>query len=335
METDVLELDHPNWKAYVDAQPDAGPFHHPAWARLLADCYGHRAFAITARDDSRQIVGGVPVIERRGLRTRRWVTLPYTDSCPPLGERRIVAIGIDEMRRALGISSAEIRGEVAGTSGTYVVRGVTHTLPLDADLEALRRRFDGNVRRNIAKSQREGVDVRVGTASADLLDTFYRLHLATRARQGVPIQPRRFFELLWERLLARGLGFVAVADHGGRAVAAAVFLEWKGRIVYKFGASDTSSRASRPNDAIFWHVIERGCRNGSLALDLGRSDLDNVGLRRFKSGWGAAEEELRYLTYGAHARGNRRALDALSLIIRSSPDWVCRRLGEHLYRYAG
>jgi CelD/BcsL family acetyltransferase involved in cellulose biosynthesis len=334
MSTSVLELTHPTWKAFVEARHEATPFHYPAWGLTLAECYAFRAFAIAAHDNDGRVVGGIPVIETRVLRSRRWIALPYSDSCGPLGDARLVAAGLDDLRREAGVPSAEIRSSVPGAGGTHVVRGVIHILQLDPDPEVVRRTFDSSTRRNITRSQRDGVVVRVGTTRTDLLDTFYKLHLATRRRQGVPIQPRRFFELLWDRVLASGLGFVLVAEQAQRPVAAAVFLAWNGRLVYKFGASDPSARACRPNHAIFWHVIERGCRDGYLTLDFGRSDTGNVGLRRFKSGWGALEEELRYLSYGAVSQGGGRAPAVVSTIIQSSPEWVCQRIGEWFYRYA-
>jgi CelD/BcsL family acetyltransferase involved in cellulose biosynthesis len=169
-----------------------------------------------------------------------------------------------------------------------------------------------------------------------MLDSFYSLHLATRRRQGVPIQPRRFFQLLWDRVLARGGGELLVAEAGGHALAAAVFLRRGGRIVYKFGASDSSSWDLRPNHAIFWEAIRAGCETGAEELDFGRTDLGNDGLRAFKAGWGTVERPLVYTFVGAQPRGggSGTAHRALGAVIRRSPPAVCRVLGERLYRYA-
>ena len=34
----VLELTDPRWEKFVARQSSATPFHHPDWARLIADC---------------------------------------------------------------------------------------------------------------------------------------------------------------------------------------------------------------------------------------------------------------------------------------------------------
>jgi CelD/BcsL family acetyltransferase involved in cellulose biosynthesis len=179
--------------------------------------------------------------------------------------------------------------------------------------------------------------VRQSEQKSDLVDTFYGLHLRTRRRLGVPIQPRRFFDLLWERLLASGLGWLLIAEHAGRPVAAAVFLEWNGTTVYKFGASDSDSWSVRPNHALFWEAIRRSCSNGSMYFDFGRTELANEGLRAFKAGWGTDEQPLVYTTLGAapSEEGAGRLGAMLALTIRRSPHWVCRAMGETLYRYAG
>ena len=230
---------------------------------------------------------------------------------------------------------SEIRAAV--DAGVHVTRGVVHTLRLEPDAEAVRRTFHrSQVQRGIARAQRDGVLVRRGTERADLLDTFYSLHLITRRRQGVPIQPRRFFELLWARLLSEGRGELLVAHLADRPLAAAVFLRRGGRIVYKFGASDPSAWDLRPNHAIFWEAIRTGCEDGAEELDFGRTELGNEGLRSFKSGWGTEERALVYTFLGAAPSEDPsgRAQRVLGAVIRNAPPTVCRVLGERLYRYA-
>jgi CelD/BcsL family acetyltransferase involved in cellulose biosynthesis len=334
----IVALDDPEWQTFVSSRPEATPFHHPSWAGLLAECYGLRGFAVAVFDGAGTISAGVPVIETRGLRSRSWVALPFTDECGTLGDvqaRMELVAAFDERRTAVRVPSGEIREPIEG-AGTPRPRGVTHTLRLTRDPESLRRTFDrSQVQRSIARAEREHVCVREADTPADLVEIFYRLHLATRKRQGVPIQPRRFFELLWERFISRGLGWVLIAEHEGRAIGAAVFLSWNRHLVYKFGASDATRRSVRPIHAIFWYAIRRGCDEGSRTLDFGRSETQNRGLRDFKAGWGTVERELVYTHFGEAPRNAGPSLAVLSRIIRHSPAWVCQAAGERLYRYAG
>src|SRR5204862_1950065 len=125
-------------------------------------------------------------------------------------------------------------------------------------------------RRNIRTAERRGVTVHRGSAPADI-ETFYRLHLMTRRRLGVPVQPRRFFELLGSRVLEEGLGFILSARAGDVPIAAAVFLHWNGELVYKYGASDHRYWEYRPNNLLFWEAIRWARDNGYHTIDFGRT----------------------------------------------------------------
>jgi lipid II:glycine glycyltransferase (peptidoglycan interpeptide bridge formation enzyme) len=193
-----------------------------------------------------------------------------------------------------------------------------------------------NVARNIRKAERTGVEVVAGTTAADLADTFYGLHVATRRRQGVPVQPRRFFSLFWERLVEPGMATVLLGRVGGAPVAGAVFMTWNGTTIYKFGASDPAFAEYRVNNLLMWRAITDACAAGSHTFDFGRTDDGNDGLRTFKRSWGADEQRLTYSTLAdaAPAPGSHRAEALIGAVLRRSPPAVTRLAGELLYRFA-
>ena len=158
----------------------------------------------------------------------------------------------------------------------------------------------------------------------------------TRRRLGVPIQPRRFFRLLAKRFLARDLGFVISAHVDQVPVAAALFLNWNGVLVYKYGASDPRYWEYRPNNLLFHEAIRWGCEHGYHTFDWGRTDLDDQGLREFKCGWGGQEEPLVYsvIVDTPPRLSSGRIKRAMSAIIRRSPSLICQAIGELAYRYA-
>ena len=322
----------------MSSSAEATPFHHPVWARLLADCYRFPAFAVAVRDEQGTIAAGLPVIETRGLRSRRWVALPFTDSCPPLGPADwlpALSLALDELRIGARIGAAEVRGAMSDHHARRVVMGLTHRLPLDPDPGVvLATLHPSQVQRSIAKAAREGVTVRRGETKVDLTEIFYGLHLMSRRRLGVPIQPRRFFELLWDYVLDPGLGFVLVAEHNSRPVAAAVFLSWNRTLVYKFGASDHRHLDCRPNHAVMWRAIVDGCESGYRQFDFGLTETHETGLRSFKSRWGTIESEVVCSVYGDGRGVRQRPPGALASVVRYAPPWVCRTLGELLYRHS-
>jgi len=338
----ILELTDARWRDFVGGNPASTPFHHPEWAKLVGDCYGFRAFAITVQDTDGHIRAGLPVVEVRHMPGRaKWVSLPFTDYCPPLttspGDASSLTAALVHASASAGIHHVEFRSQVEGASpaGPPALR---HVLDLDEDPAQVYARFHASqVQRNIRRAEREGVRVRRGDHPDDLLEVFYNLHLGTRHRQGVPIQPRRFFRLLWERAVEPGLGSVLIAEAKGQPVAAAVFLTWNGTLIYKFGASDETAWKLRPNHLLFWEAIQAACAQGCRSMDWGRTDAGQEGLAAFKRSWGAREEPLTYAEIGP-GREHRppssgRIGRALAAVIRHGPPILTRLTGELLYRY--
>jgi len=337
MELTRLELDDPRWRGFVSSHADATPFHHPRWAAFLAECYGMHAFALAQLGPDGEVAAGLPVIEVSRLRRRRWISLPYTDRLAPLAgadgaDRLAHALAAD--RRSAGVDAVELR---AGLGGAFAEDAAwLHLLRLDPDPDVVAKGMRSNVGRNIRKAERSGVEVRAGTSADDLAGAFYRLHVATRRRQGVPVQPRRFFTLFWERLIEPGIATVLLGHVDGAPVAGAVFMTWNGTTIYKFGASDPAFAEYRVNNLVMWRGIQDACAAGSHTFDFGRTDDGHEGLRGFKRSWGAEELRLTYSTLAdaAPEAGSGRAEAVLGAVLRRSPPVMTRLAGELLYRFA-
>ena len=116
----TLPIDALDWKRFVHSQEGALAYHDPAWGLMLAECYGFRPFALGLVGGGR-ILAGVPVVETRTLRRRRrWISLPFTDHCPPLGvtasASREFAAGLDGFRRHASVERLDIHADVSGPS---------------------------------------------------------------------------------------------------------------------------------------------------------------------------------------------------------------------------
>jgi CelD/BcsL family acetyltransferase involved in cellulose biosynthesis len=333
-----LETDDPLWRTFVSGREEALAFHLPGWARTLSEAYGFKSFCLGWQSEDGSLSAGIPVAEIARMRGRRWISLPFTDVCPPLGDGDDVSALVNAVEQAAatsGIRGMDIRSPVAAATTTWSP-GVVHELRLNGDPEALIKTFSkSQVQRNIARARREGVIVRRGERSDDLLRTFVSLHSSTRRRLGVPTQPLRFFRQLWDHMIAPGHGFVLVSYVGEAPAAAAVFLLGGRTVTYKFGASDSKYWPQRPNHLLFWEAIRWGCEHDFRAFDFGRSDWGHEGLRAFKAGWGAEERELVYSSLGRAPRGSLGlGARVAQPVIRHSPQWANRAIGRLLYRYA-
>jgi CelD/BcsL family acetyltransferase involved in cellulose biosynthesis len=334
-------LGDPRWGEFLGRAPGASIFHHPAWLGLLRRQYGYEFTAWCAIDGRGEIVAGLPVARVDSWLTgRRLVAVPFSDTCfplvePPAADAAVVlARMIREGQEAAGVP-LQVRGPVAALPEAFVAgQFLHHRLQLRDSADETLAAARPAIRRGVAKARREQVVIERATYTA-ALDAFYRLHLRTRRRQGIPTQPKRFIRSFVE-LFERDLGFVLLARHHGRVIAAAVFLSFNGTLVYKYGASDERGLAVRPNNLLFFEAIGWSVAHGVRELDFGRTDPGNAGLASFKRGWGCTEEALAYTYLGTEPPGaGHRAERLLHLIIRRTPPTTGRLIGELLYRHTG
>lgn len=337
---DVLDpVNCPDWDERVNRWPTATVFHSSAWLAVLADSYGFKPFAVVAPAEGEERAALLPVMECASpLFGRRGVSLPFTDAIPVLADTAGAVPALFEraleLARARRWRSLELRGGAGLDGAKPSVRFLGHLLDLDRDGARLWSRLDDAVRRALRKAARAGVEVCRET-SWESVEHFYGLHCQTRRMHGLPPQPLSFFRNIHRYLIARGAGCVFSARHQGQVIAAAVFLHRGGRAVYKFGASDKSRQDLRANNAVMWEAIKHYAAEGFELLDFGRTSCQQVGLRRFKLGWGTRETAIAYWKFDLRRRefvtGTDRSTGWHTVLFRRLPLPVLRWLGAQLY----
>jgi hypothetical protein len=131
---------------------------------------------------------------------------------------------------------------------------------------------------------------------------------------------------------------IRLARKNGTAIAAMVTLRHGTSVVYKYGCSDGEFHSLGGMPFLFWRMIEESKAAGAEKIDLGRSELDNIGLITFKNRIGASQ---RLLTYYRCTNSNkaetgfswesRRVRRILSIL----PDTVLSTAGSLLYKHLG
>lgn len=332
----------PRWISLLASDARIGIFHHPAWSQLMAECYGYRPFIVALSGSNGTLTTGVPLMEINSLFAgKRWVSLPFSDHCCPLytaeSALRELAEGMILLLKNEKVHSLELRGVYPELSAFHTSsEHVIHEIDLRPGKEKVWKKMHEMHRRNIKKAQENDVKIIWGE-TLEHLENFYHLHLLTRRRQGIPVQPWKFFKCMKKLLLDQEHGFLLLAYKDQQCIAGAIFLYFKDILTYKYGASREDSLMYRPNNLVIWNAIQWGCEHGFTYFDLGRTDLENTGLRIFKSRWGAQETPLNYTSLGSSSiyNGNKRLMRYMQIIIRRSPTWVCRLSGEMLYRQFG
>jgi Acetyltransferase (GNAT) domain len=286
------------WDRCVRQFGETTIFHSAGWSRVLQASYGHTPHWLALMDGDRARAL-LPLMEVHSLlKGRRGVAMPFSDEGGILSTTANDAGPLFghavELGRERGWKHLELRAPLADradapTSENYF----GHDIDLEVGVERLFEKFESSVRRAIRKAEKSGVTTRV-SRTVEAIRAYHDLHCRTRRKHGVPPQSLRFFENIFEHVIKPGSGFVMEAVHDGQLIAAGVFLHFGQKSLYKFGASEESRLHLRANDLVMWEAMKTCAALGCRTFSMGRTDPDNAGLRRFKSGFGATERTIRY-----------------------------------------
>jgi Acetyltransferase (GNAT) domain len=327
------------WDDALNMHPDATIFHSTAWARVLVDTYGHRPCYVQMSLNG-SLLALVPMMEVQSVLTRsRGICLPFSDYCGPLTfsnfGHELVTQKLQQIARERGWSYFELRSrsiipvDVPASESYY-----GHFLDLKIGPEALISNFSSSVQRAVRKAQRSGLTVSI-QSTPDAMAQFYKLHLRTRRRHGVPPQPRSFFTNIQRHVISPGLGFIVLVECQKGPIAAAIFFKLGRHAVYKFGASDERLQELRANNLAMFEAIRYLAEGAAEVLHFGRTETQNQGLRRFKLSWGATEETLDYARFDTASESWKYLCESHSgfhkRIFRTLPASLNRLAGAIIY----
>lgn len=324
------------WQELLDASPGATLYHREAWIQLLSRAYGLSLWLATLNRGDKVAAA---CVFARALLSRRFVALSFSDACPPLAREPEGAYQLLHAltQQAPARNAYEVRG-IGGVAGWETVHCfVNWQLDLARPLARIESGLALNFRRNLRRASRQAIRIERGSG-VDLLGRFYAMQLESRRRLGLPPQPWRFFKMAQETFAAQGDFEVWAARENGEDVASAVFVRDGDVIHYKWGARRADYR-SHANHLLFWSAIEEFAAR-ALMMDLGRADISNQGLMRFKAELGAAASPLPSSFYphapsqvSAEVLTGSRALAAR--IWRRMPLFATKLGGRIVYRFLG
>jgi hypothetical protein len=337
----ISPFDYPDWDNLLLEGSNSSFFHTSAWAKVLHESYGYKPVYFVRRENAR-LHSVMPFMDIASWLTgRRGVSLPFTDNCDPIGPEDSTGYAaqavIDHGRRSKW-RYAEWRTtgnliQGATPSESYL----THDLDLERSESEILSGLNEGHRRNIKKAMKDNLKIRLDPSRESLGD-FYRLQCLTRKRHGLPPQPLSFFKNVLDYVLSQNLGIIVSALVSGKVIASSVFFHFGPNVIFKYGASDTGFLSHRPNNLVMWEAIKWYKGRGARRLNLGRTEVDNQGLRRFKLSWGPSESALNYYRYdlerSAFSRTPLRGVRPTKLF-SMAPVVALRLLGRLLYKHAG
>lgn len=293
-------LRDPRWASLVKWHPSASIFHSQPWLQALHLTYGFEPIAVTTASPNESFVNGVVFcIVRSWLTGDRLVSLPFSDHCEPLvthcEEFTVLTKLVERLRLDRRLRYVQIRSTNTNvnfdTCFSHTRSYSLHEIDLRPTLEELFRRLHKDcIQRKIQRAEREGLECTSGQGEA-LLRQFYDLLRVTRARHGIPPQPIEWFQNLVACMGSKLC--IRIASKHGRPVAGIVTLRHNKQVVYKYGASDPAHTQLGGTAKLLWETIKQAKQDGAECLDLGRSDVDHLGLIRFKERWSAESSLLK------------------------------------------
>jgi GNAT acetyltransferase-like protein len=331
-----LEQTLDQWRQLVAASGHATLFHTPAWAQVLRRAYGFRVLAATLVRHGKVVAGGLLARTKNPL-ARRFVGLPFSDSCAPLGIDDDSTANLMRMLAAaprLG-RGLEIRGIRAPAPWRTDDGFEQWSLDLTRPFAEIQRAADRNFRRQVKRAGAETLKVENGD-NDEMLRRFFALQLETRRRLGVPPQPLRFFSAVREAFAPSRNLEVWMASCAGRDQAAIVVLR-DGATLYAKWSARAAECVAGASHLLFFSILEHHAGKAS-ALDLGRTDARNTGLARFKVEMGASPTPLPYSYFPgtlrhASAEDPEHSSGAIARIWRRLPLPITRVIGAIVYRY--
>jgi FemAB-related protein (PEP-CTERM system-associated) len=331
-------------------QHEKGSFYHnQAWLDLLTNIYGYSVILLTSTNANGEITGVLPLCFLQSpLTGQRLVSLPFSDHCSLLAVNETStndlidqAIHLAQMHKVrylelrTGLEDVLTRRSDLVESDLYV----RWLLPLNTDPQVVWLGLRKPVQRQIKKSQGLGVQIQIARNREDMAH-YYRLHLRTRMKHGMPAQPQRFFFDLWDTFAQKGLVQLLLASYQDSVIAGIVLIATGTTVRYAYGASDERYLHLAPNNLLMWSTITWSCEHGYQDLDLGRTARDNKGLMEFKRRWGAVEEPLPYYYYPQRAglvatSESSQKFRLFTTCWRQLPLAIAGPLGGYLYKHLG
>jgi len=333
----------PRWPRFLRCHPDASIFHTPGWLEALRRTYDYEPVVFTTSPPGRELENGQVFCRINSWLTgRRLVSVPFSDHAALLmneaDDRESLLSYLRDRVEQEGCKFVEIRPVVTDrVDPMFQESGVFywHRLLLADDIGSIFRGFHKScVQRKIRRAVRERLEYTEGRSDR-LIREFHQLLLPTQRRHHVPPQPISWFQnlrdCLGEKLKVR------IASKDGQPIAAMITLSYKESMVYKYGCSNARYHNLGGVAFLFWKTIQEAKTCGLAELDLGRSDLDNLGLVKFKEHWGAERSMLKYWRYPTFvlSSSTQWELKAAKKIFTFAPTAALATVGRLLYRHVG
>ena len=286
------------WDAFVRAQPDGSFFHLSAWARVIAQSFGHATHYALAEQDG-AVVGVLPLVRMKTLLFGDLLaSTPYCVYGGALASTPEGAAALDEhafqLQAKLRTPCLEYRRLSAADPGWVERPALYYTFrkPIAAitgdDAKDMAANIPRKQRAEVRKASKRGLEIHTHRD----VDALFRVYAESVRNLGSPVFPKRYFRALLEAFPEES--DITTVLHNGRAVASVLSFHFKQEVLPYYGGGTREARGLAAADVMYWEVMRRAAQDrGATMFDFGRSKAD-TGAFAFKKNWGFEPEQLHY-----------------------------------------
>ena len=300
----VNSLPQDKWLEFVEKHPAGNIFHLRAMLEVFREARKHETALFAAIEaESREILSLLLSTEIRVL------GMPIGR----LNSRSIIYGGIlckesdegkDSLIPLLDIYNQSIKNRALFTEirnmspiegireqiekcGYKYINYLNYLIDLKRPPDTIFQSFSKSGRRNLKKSQREGVLVEE-IANKGKIQAFYELIKKTYSKVKVPVADISLFESAFDKLHPHGMVKFFLATQGNKYIGARVVLLFKSQIFDWYAGADEDFLGYYPNEKLVWHILKWGSESGFDSFDFGGAGRpeEKYGVRDFKERFG-------------------------------------------------
>ena len=290
----------PEWDALARGSAGFTHFHLYGWRAVMERVFGHECIYLAAYDDAGALAGVLPLVRVKSILFGHFlVSMPFLNYGGPLGtEHAIVALvaHAEKIARDTGVKLLELRSRIALPIEIPVShRKITVVLDLPGSEPALMKQLDAKLRSQVRRPQKEGVTMQFG---ADQVAPFFEVFAHHMRDLGTPTQPRLLFDTI--AAIFPDDAWFGCAWYEGRPVACGCAFRWGEELEMTWASSLNEHKRIAPNMLLYYRFMERAIEHGITKFNFGRTS-PHSGTHRFKSQWGAHDEQLFWYDRAASA----------------------------------
>ncbi|WP_062059842.1 FemAB family XrtA/PEP-CTERM system-associated protein [Cellvibrio sp. OA-2007] len=276
-----------DWAEFVRKNKTALPSHNPAWARVIAQSFGHHSLILCARSTTGELLGGIPLtVFSSPLFGKFAVSMPYlnyggvvsqySDVCHALMQ------ALEGVRAQLNLQHIEVRSIQPDLGENPSTKKASMLLQLPANDEALDKMLGSKVRAQYKKADEFFPDCKIG--KNELLQDFYQVFSHNMRDLGTPVYAKKWFEnILNDRELDAHIIVVYVKR---KPVSCGFLVKQDGLMEIPWASTLKSANKYNTNMWMYRRILSFAIQQGCTYFDFGRSTLD-AGTYKFKKQWGA------------------------------------------------